>query len=83
MATSVGYTQGHASHPLVSNLIGNVTIFFVLLFTPIVYPIEQQPDWLATLQPGLPFHHMAIVIRDSLSAGLVSDVGTSYLVLGA
>ena len=83
MATSVGYAQGHATDPRASNLIGNLVMFFVLLFSPIVYPIQQLPDWLAKIHLGLPFYHMSVVIRDGLSEGLVTDVGNSYLVLAA
>ena len=67
---------------MVINFITNMIVFFVLLFSPIVVPIEQFPGWLAAVHRVLPFHHMAHVIRDSLSDGLVTDVGISYLVLG-
>lgn len=81
-ATSVGFGLGHAvPDPGVANLITNVIVFFVLLFSPIVVPIEFFPDWFATVHRALPFHHMANVLRASLSEGLVTDAGTSYAVL--
>jgi ABC-2 type transport system permease protein len=85
MATSVGYALGHAvPEPRVTNLITNVLIFLVLLFSPIVVPIEQFPDWWAAVQRVLPFWHMSVVIRAGLSDGLVtSSVAASYLVLAA
>lgn len=84
MATSVGFGLGHlVPDPRVTNLITNVIVFFVLLFSPIVVPIELFPDWLATIHRVLPFYPMASVIRDALTNGLVSDVGVAYLVLGA
>ncbi len=83
MATSVGFGMAHGvENPLVINFITNMIIFFVLLFSPIVVPITQFPDWLASAHRVLPFYHMSVVIRDGLSNGLVSDVGTSYAVLG-
>ena len=83
MTTSVGFGMAHAiENPVVINFIANMTIFFVLLFSPIVIPIEQFPDWLASVHRVLPFYHMAVVIRDGLSDGLVSNVSTSYVVLG-
>jgi len=84
MTTSVGFGMAHAiKNPMVINFIANMIIFFVLLFTPIVVPIAQFPDWLASVHRVLPFYHMAQVLRDSLSNGFVTDVATSYLVLAA
>jgi ABC-2 type transport system permease protein len=82
MSTSVGYSLGHViPEPRVTNLITNMVIFLVLLFSPIVVPIEQFPDWWASVQRVLPFWHMSVVIRDGLTDGLVTDAATSYLVL--
>lgn len=82
MATSVGYAMGHViPEPRVTNLITNMVIFLVLLFSPIVVPIEQFPEWWASVQRVLPFWHMSVVIRDGLTDGLVTDVAASYLVL--
>lgn len=84
MSTSVGFGMAHAvKSPVAVNFIANMVMFFVLLFSPIVIPISQFPDGLASVHRVLPFFHMAQVIRDALSNGLVADVGTSYLVLGA
>ncbi len=69
--------------PRVTNLITNVIIFFVLLFTPIIVPIEQFPDWLAAVQRALPFWHIANLLRAGLTEGLVTDVGRSLLVVTA
>lgn len=84
MSASVGYCMAHAiEDPRVTNLITNVLIFVVLLFSPIVVPIAQFPHWLAIVQRWLPFYHMAVVIRGGLTTGLTSDLTISYLVLGA
>ncbi|MDH5373819.1 MAG: ABC transporter permease, partial [Acidimicrobiia bacterium] len=48
----------------------------------ISYPIENLPDWLGTVNQYLPFYAMANVVRDSLTDGIVPDVGQSYLILG-
>lgn len=83
MGTSVGFGMAHAiKNPVVINFIANMVVFFVLLFSPIIVPIEQFPDWLATVNRVLPFHHMAQVIRDSLSNGFVANAAASYAVLG-
>jgi ABC-2 type transport system permease protein len=79
MATSVGFGVGNAiPDPRVTNLLLNIMVFSVLLFTPIVVPIDLFPGWLAALHQVLPFWHMANVLRDSISTGLVDEVATSY-----
>jgi ABC-2 type transport system permease protein len=84
MGASVGFGMAVAvPEPRVTNLITNVTIFFVLLFTPIIVPIEQFPDWLAAVQRVLPFWHIANLLRAGLTEGLVTDIGRSLLVVTA
>jgi ABC-2 type transport system permease protein len=84
MTSSVGYGLGHAiKNPLLINLIGNLTIFFVLLFSPIVYPPEQLPGWLQAIHQVLPFQHMAATLRAGLTDGMITDVTGSYAVLVA
>ena len=61
----------------------NLVIFVVLMFSPIAFPIENFPGWLAAAHRVLPFWHMANVVRASLTQGLVTGVWASYLVLAA
>lgn len=83
MATSVGFAFAHAiPEPRITNLITNLIIFLVLLFSPIVVPIGQFPGWWAAAHRVLPFYHMANVIRASLSTGLADSVASSWIVLG-
>jgi ABC-2 type transport system permease protein len=83
MATSVGFAFAHAiPEPRITNLITNMVVFMVLLFSPIVVQIDQFPGWWAAIQRVLPFYHMANVIRAGLSTGLATSVGTSWLILG-
>lgn len=59
-------------------------IFLLLLFSPIIAPIDQFPEWWAGVQRALTFWHMSVVIRAGLTEGLVdTSVAVSYLVLGA
>lgn len=83
MATSVGFAFAHAiPEPRITNLITNMIVFMVLLFSPIVVQIDRFPAWWAAVQRVLPFYHMANVIRAGLSTGLADSVGISWLVLG-
>ncbi len=84
MSTSVGFAMAHAvPEPRFTNLITNIIMFMAILFAPIVVPISQFPDWWAAVHRVLPFYHMAQVLRESLSNGLVESVGVSWAVLGA
>lgn len=84
MAASIGMAFAHlVPNPWMVNLVTNILVFVVLLFSPIAFPLSQFPSWLADIHQGLPLYHMGVVIRASLTSGLVSNVGTSYLVLCA
>jgi ABC-2 type transport system permease protein len=84
MAVSVGFGMALAiPNPMLVNLISNALIFVVLLFSPIVFPPANLPDWLFHVQQVLPFYNMAVVIRAGLTVGLVGHVATSFLVLAA
>lgn len=82
-ATLLGYALAHAvPKPEITQLLTQVLIFGIVGFSPINYPPENLPSWLATLHDYLPFLPMATVVRDGLTEGLVSGVGRSYVVLG-
>ena len=82
-ATMIGYAIAHVlKQPMIINLITQVTIFALTGFSPVNFPKEQMPAWLATLNEGLPLLHMANVMRAGLTEGIVTGLGRSYLVLG-
>lgn len=68
----IGSAIAHSvDEPQVTLLFTQLGIFFILGFSPVNFPIDRLPDWLATVHEVLPFHHMAVVIRASLTTGLV------------
>jgi ABC-2 type transport system permease protein len=82
VAVTVGYGMALLiENTMVVNVISNALVFMVLLFSPIAYPIEQLPDWFASVHRVLPFFHMAVVIRAGLTDGVVSGVPGSFAVL--
>lgn len=82
-ATMIGYAIAHIiKQPVLINMITQVTIFAMTGFSPVNFPKEQLPAWLATLNEGLPLLHMATVMRAGLTEGIAVDIGRSYLVLG-
>jgi ABC-2 type transport system permease protein len=66
----------------VANVIVNPLIFVVLL-SPVVFPISQLPLWLADLHRVLPIYYLAQVIRATVTTGPVHDLALSYAVLAA
>jgi ABC-2 type transport system permease protein len=80
--TMMGYALSHAvSDPMKTRLVAQLLVFAVMGFTPITYPITQQPPWLAALNWFLPFRHMAVIVRSALMAGTYGAVATSYLIV--
>ena len=81
--TMIGYALAHTiGNPIVMQLITQVTVFVVLGFSPINFPRDQLPGWLAAANDWLPSHHMAVVVRGALTEGIVGPTGRSYLILG-
>jgi ABC-2 type transport system permease protein len=80
--TMIGYAMAHAiPKPGLTQLLTQVLAFGVLGFTPITFPIENLPSWLANIQEVLPFYHMGVIVRGGLTDGLVDDLWMSYLVV--
>lgn len=69
-ATAVGYAIAVVLRPMLAQLITQVLVFFVLLFSPITFPASQLPDWFRTVHDVLPVRPGA----DLLRAGLASEV---------
>jgi len=82
MASAVGYAIGATFPPMLSQLVSQVLVFFVLLFSPITFVASQLPDWFQSLHDVLPFRPAGDLIR----AGLLSDThsanGQDLVVLG-
>jgi ABC-2 type transport system permease protein len=77
--TMLGYAMAHAiANPRLTQTLTQMVIFLILGFSPINYPLENLPSWLAGVSVLLPFHHMAVIVRAGLTVGLVDDVAVSY-----
>ena len=82
--TMIGYAMAHAlGNPMLIAAITQLLIFMILGFSPINFPAEQLPDWLAALHRWLPLAPMADTVRAGLTVGVVEGVTRSYRVLGA
>lgn len=82
--TLIGYAIAHGiERTSITQILSQVLAFGIIGFTPITYPPENLPGWLASIHQVLPFYHMGVIFRDALTDGLVSAVGRSYLIVGA
>jgi len=79
----IGYTIAYgAPKPQLAHLATQIIVFLIMLFSPVIYPIEQLPSWLATLHRGLPIQYMADLSRGTLT-DLDVNIGLAFGVVSA
>lgn len=85
VATAIGYAFSHAlRQPRVTHLITQLLIFVIVMFSPISFPAERLPGWLEAVHEWLPPQHAALVMRGTLTEGLVEEgLARSFAILGA
>jgi ABC-2 type transport system permease protein len=82
-ATSIGYALAHLTpKPDLVSVITNFLIFSLFLFSPINFPVERLPTWLAALHRFLPIKYAADAVRGTLAAGYADDLRLAFTVLG-
>jgi ABC-2 type transport system permease protein len=81
-SASVGYAMASVLPPMLAQLLTQVLIFVVLLFSPVSYPASRMPEWLQTAHQFLPIEPMAQLIRAGLANADFTVPGRSIVVLG-
>lgn len=80
---SVGYSIAHgAPNPQMANLATQVIVFSIMIFSPVMYPVQQLPGWLQAVHRVLPVMYMADLSRGTLT-DLEVDLGRAFAVVGA
>lgn len=69
VSTALGYGIASVASPPVTSLVAQVAVFATFLFSPINFPADRLPDWLAAVHEWLPFGSMADIVRQSLLGG--------------
>ncbi|AWH92510.1 ABC transporter permease [Dietzia lutea] len=69
MATALGYAIAVTFPAMLAQLLSQVLVFFVLLFSPITFPASQLPEWFTAVHAVLPIQPAADLMR----AGIASD----------
>ncbi len=66
--TFIGYAIAHsAPKPEVAHVLTQILVFVIMIFSPVVYPTEQLPNWMSTLHSVLPIKYMADLSRGTLT----------------
>jgi ABC-2 type transport system permease protein len=66
-ACCVGYALASVLAPAVAILLTQVLVVFVLMFSPLNFPAERLPDWLAAIHAVLPIQAMGELVRGTLA----------------
>ena len=82
-ATSVGYAIASVLPPMLANLITQVLVVFVLMFSPLTFPADRLPGWLAAVHGVLPIQAMGEVIRARSPAWAFPLTPGPFLMLAA
>ncbi len=82
-ASCVGYALASVAPPMVSGIVSQVLIVFVLMFSPLSFPAERLPDWLRAIHSVLPIQAMGETIRGSLATTSFPLSSGAFLLLGA
>lgn len=82
---AIGYAYGHLiGNPRLINLISQLLIFALTIFSPINFPAERLPVWLQHVHDFLPMEHAANLVRAGLAPALArGDLERSWLTLAA
>jgi len=79
--TSVGYAIAVSMRPMLAQLISQVLVFVVLLFSPIAFPASQLPFWFQKLHEVLPIQPAADLMRAGIASDTYSFNGRDLIVL--
>jgi ABC-2 type transport system permease protein len=81
--TAIGYALASLLPQMLANLLTQVLVVFVLMFSPLNFPPERLPDWLAAIHSVLPIQAMGEVIRGTLAGNAFPLSAGPFLLLGA
>lgn len=82
-AASVGYAVATLLPQVLAQMVTQLLVFVVLLFSPVSFPADRLPQWLATVHDYLPIAPMADLMRATLVADRYDLKVTSLVVLAA
>jgi ABC-2 type transport system permease protein len=82
-ATCVGYATASLLPQMLANMASQVMVVFVLMFSPLTFPADHLPSWLAGVHHVLPIEAMGEVLRGTLAGGSFPITSGAFGLLGA
>jgi ABC-2 type transport system permease protein len=82
-SSAVGYAIATLLVPMVANVITQVLVVFILMFSPLNFPPDRLPDWLGTIHSVLPIQAMGELIRGTVAGGPFPIQPGDFLLLAA
>ena len=82
-AACVGYAIASLLPPVAATLLSQVLVVFVLMFSPLNFPVSRLPDWLQSVHSMLPIGAMGEVIRGTLASTTFPLASGAFVLLGA
>ena len=82
-SSAVGYAIAIACSPATAGMISQVFAVLVLMFSPLAFPSERLPGWLAAVHEVLPIQAMGDLVRGALTGFGGAVVARPILVLTA
>jgi ABC-2 type transport system permease protein len=81
--TFVGYSMAFAvPKPMMVNVLTQIIVFCVMMFSPVMFPVERLPGWLQAVHQVLPIQYMADLMRGTLT-DLPINLGKAFAIVGA
>jgi ABC-2 type transport system permease protein len=80
-SATVGYAMASVLPATIAQLLTQVLVVFVLMFSPLNFPPERLPEWLQAIHAALPVQAMGEVIRGTVAASTFSLTAGPWLLL--
>jgi len=81
--TFLGYSIAFlVPKPMMVMVITQIFSFVVMLFSPVMFPVERLPGWLQSIHTVLPIQYMADLSRGTIT-DLDVNLGLAFVVVGA
>ena len=80
-SSAIGYALASVVPPMAATIVTQVLVVFTLMFSPLNFPPDRLPDWLATIHSVLPIQAMGELIRGTVAGGPFPIRGGPFLLL--
>lgn len=82
-ASCVGYAIASVAPPMLTTILTQALVVFVLMFSPLNFPPERLPNWLRAVHAVLPIQAMGEVIRGTIASTSFAIPSGAFPLLGA